>query len=114
MTNRGIAIKIKQIVPWWETDGDIYKQTMEILESNDKKLLTDLYKFIKDYHNAEKIAQEIQKRIYGNERIYQLKYVLENYEKYGEHGMTKATPTRIKRIKRMIKELEDLPNLKGE
>lgn len=63
MTNKGIAIKIKQILPWWECDGDIYKQSLEILESNDKKLLKDLYEFIKDYNNAEKVAEEIQKRI---------------------------------------------------
>lgn len=63
MTNKGIARKIKQILPGWECDGDIYKQSLEILESNDKKLLKDLYKFIKDYYNAEKVAEEIQKRI---------------------------------------------------
>ena len=32
MKNRTIAIKVKKIVPWWECDGDIYKQTMELLE----------------------------------------------------------------------------------
>ena len=63
MTNKGIARKIKQILPWWECDGDIYKQSLEILESNDKKLVKDLDEFIKDYNNAEKVAEEIQKRI---------------------------------------------------
>ena len=63
MTNRGTAIKIKQILPWWECDGDIYKQSLEILESNDKELLKDLHEFIKDYHNSDKIVEELKKRI---------------------------------------------------
>lgn len=63
MKNRTIAIKVKQIVPWWECDGDIYKQTMELLESNNKQLYIDLLEFIKDYYNSKTIVEELEKRI---------------------------------------------------
>lgn len=63
MTNRGIASKIKKIIPWWECEGNIYRQTLEILESNDKKLLINLKEFIEDYYNAEKVTQELEKKI---------------------------------------------------
>lgn len=63
MKNRTIAIKIKKIVPFWECEGDIYKQTMELLESNDKKLYIDLLNFIKDYYDSDSIVAELEKRI---------------------------------------------------
>lgn len=62
MTNRGIAIKIKQIVPWWECDGDIYKITLEVLESNDQKRIANIIELIKDYHNSDKIVEELRKK----------------------------------------------------
>lgn len=63
MKNRTIAIKVKKIVPFWECEGDIYKQTMELLESNDKKLYIDLLNFIKDYYDSDSIVVELEKRI---------------------------------------------------
>lgn len=63
MKNRTIAIKIKKIVPFWECEGDIYKQTMELLESNDKKLYIDLLNFIRDYNDSDSIVAELEKRI---------------------------------------------------
>lgn len=63
MKNRTIAIKVKKIVPFWECEGDIYKQTMELLESNDKKLYIDLLNFIKDYYDSDSIVAELEKRI---------------------------------------------------
>ena len=63
MKNRTIAIKVKQIVPFWEYEGNIYKQTMELLESNDIKLYNDLLNFIRDYNNSDSIVAELEKRI---------------------------------------------------
>lgn len=63
MKNRTIAIKVKKIVPFWECEGDIYKQTMELLESNDKKLYNDLLNFIRDYNDSDSIVAELEKRI---------------------------------------------------
>ena len=63
MKNITIAIKIKKIVPFWECEGDIYKQTMELLESNDKKLYIDLLNFIRDYNDSDSIVAELEKRI---------------------------------------------------
>lgn len=63
MKNRTIAIKIKKIVPFWECEGNIYKQTMELLESNDKKLYNDLLNFIRDYNDSDSIVAELEKRI---------------------------------------------------
>ena len=63
MKNRTIAIKVKQIVPFWEYEGNIYKQTMELLESNDIKLYNDLLNFIRDYNNSDLIVAELEKRI---------------------------------------------------
>lgn len=63
MKNRTIAIKVKKIVPFWECEGDIYKQTMELLESNDKKLYIDLLNFIRDYNDSDSIVAELEKRI---------------------------------------------------
>ena len=63
MKNRTIAIKVKQIIPFWEYEGNIYKQTMELLESNDIKLYNDLLNFIRDYNNSDSIVAELEKRI---------------------------------------------------
>ena len=63
MKNRTIAIKIKKIVPWWECEGNIYKQTMELLENNNKQLYIDLLEFIRDYNNSDEIVKELEKRI---------------------------------------------------
>ena len=63
MKNRTIAIKIKKIVPFWEQEGNIYKQTMELLESNNKQLYIDLLEFIKDYYDSDEIVKELEKRI---------------------------------------------------
>ena len=63
MKNRTIAIKVKQIVPFWEYEGNIYKQTMELLESNDIKLYNDLLNFIRDYNDSDSIVAELEKRI---------------------------------------------------
>lgn len=63
MKNRTIAIKVKKIVPFWEYEGNIYKQTMELLESNNKQLYIDLLEFIRDYNNSDEIVKELQNRI---------------------------------------------------
>ena len=63
MKNRTIAIKVKKIVPFWEYEGNIFKQTMELLESNDKKLYIDLLNFIRDYNDSDSIVIELEKRI---------------------------------------------------
>lgn len=63
MTNKQLAKKIDEFLPFWEKEENCYKTTLEALNRNDIKELQDMYNYFFELYNSDEILAEIGKRI---------------------------------------------------
>ena len=63
LTNKQLAKKIDNFLPFWEKEENFYKSILEILNNNNKQYIQETIDFLKDYYNSEEIIKELQARL---------------------------------------------------
>lgn len=63
MTNKQLAKKIDNFLPWWEKEENFEQQVLEILNNNDKQHILEIIEFLQDYYNSEEIIKELKGRL---------------------------------------------------
>ena len=63
MTNKELAKKIDNFLPWWEKEENFEQQVLEILNNNDKQHILEMIEFLQDYYNSEEIIKELKRRL---------------------------------------------------
>lgn len=63
VTNKQLAKKIDNFLPYWEKEEGFYNYVLEILNKNDKKYILEMIDYLKDYDDSDEIVQELQKRL---------------------------------------------------